>query len=78
MNAMLEKVTKAARKVHPDCEVLVQCGIVEVALPEDCGRVWWATGGTLLVADSERFGGLGGALKETLADIRIGTYAGTP
>lgn len=73
MATMYEKVVAAARKAHPACEVLVAHGIVEVALPEDCGRIWWVTGGTMLVADAARFGSLAAALKETLADIRIGT-----
>lgn len=76
---MLDKVRKAAQKVHPQTVVEISpAGIVEVLLPEDCGLVWWATEGTMLVADAERFGGLAGALKETLNDIRIGTHKGKP
>lgn len=73
MRQLIERVQKAAAKVHPGCEVLVQHGIVEVALPESCGLVWRATEGTMLVADEDRFDGLSGALRATLDDIRWGT-----
>lgn len=76
MATMFYKVREAAAKVHPGCEVSVQMGIVEVLLPEDAGLVWNATEGTMLVADAERFGGVTGALRATLADIRYGVREG--
>jgi len=75
MKAMLERVKKAAIKVHPGCEVFVTHGIVEVLLPEDAGLLWHATEGTMLVADEERFDGIAGALRATLDDIKAGAYA---
>lgn len=73
MATMIEKVRKAAQKVHPDAVVEVsQFGIVEVLLPEDCGFVWHITEGTMLVADAENFGSVNGALKATLDDIKLG------
>ena len=71
MATMIERVKAAARKVHPMCEVeITPSNVVEVLLPEDCGLVWLATEGTMLVADD--YGSLSGALKMTLADIRWG------
>ena len=74
---MIERCAKAARKLHPECVVEVsEWGIVEVLLPEDCGLLFHATEGTMLVAGAEMFGGLGGALRATLDDLKMGTYAG--
>jgi hypothetical protein len=75
MQKMIERLTKAAKKVHPECEVEISStGLVEVLLPENCGLRWTATEGTMLVASADMFGTLREAVRETLADIRLGTY----
>jgi hypothetical protein len=77
MQKMIDQLKKAATKVHPKCEVEISAaGIVEVLLPEDCGLLWAATEGTMLIADEERFGSLRGAVRATLQDIKRGVFAG--
>jgi len=71
MATIVERVRAAAKKVHADCVVEISpANVVEVLLPEDCGLVWLATEGTMLVADD--YGNLSSALKMTMADIKWG------
>jgi hypothetical protein len=77
MQRMVQQLKKAATKVHPQCEVEIsEMGVVEVMLPEDCGLLWAATEGTMLVASEDMFGSLREAVRATLDDIRLGVYAG--
>jgi hypothetical protein len=74
MTKLIDRLTKAANRVHPECVVEVTDGVVEVLLPEDCGLLWHATEGTMLIADAERFDGLSGAIGACLDDVRMGAY----
>lgn len=74
-SVMIAKVKAAAAKIHPMCEVTMANGVIEVALPEDCGLVWLATEGTMLVIDAERSGSIAAAYRDVIADIKWGVRA---
>ena len=78
MATMIDRIKKAAAKVHPDCVVEVcewsDGRSIEILLPEDAGLRWLSGEGTVLIIGSHFFDSWRETLQAALDEVRLGTY----